>query len=152
VDASNRESGWFQWGESNGQLPFLAHLSAQNLLNPAERSALDAGATIEQSACNLYPLAAAVFPIGADGRAYFAPSGLPSSDAYLLVVRFPVPCSAVARYPDGHTTSINEAPNGSTAFAPGHLVHDHVLGDIWYVDSGGNCNDPKGPPPEWCGR
>ena len=68
VDASNRESGWFEWSEANGQFPFLAHLSAEGLLNPAERAALDSGATIDQPACNLYPVAAWLFPIDADGR------------------------------------------------------------------------------------
>lgn len=152
VDASNRESGWFQWAEANGQLPFLQHISAQNLLNPAERAALDAGATIDQPACNLYPTAAAVFPLGADGRSYFGPAGVSAADGFVIVARFASPCAAVTHYPDGHTSSIDEASPNTSVFIPGQIVHDKLLGDIWYSDNGGNCNDPKGPPTEWCGR
>ncbi|MBV8527559.1 MAG: hypothetical protein JOZ75_04530 [Candidatus Dormibacteraeota bacterium] len=153
VNAGNRESGWFEWAEASGQLPFLAHISAESLLNPAERTALDAGATIDQPACNLYPAAAALFPIGADGLAYFGSGTLNVNDKYVIVAQFPSPCSpGVAKYPDGHLATLNEPFVSSTAFIPGQIVHDLVLGDIWYSDGGGNCNDPKGPPPEWCAR
>lgn len=154
ADAGNWGSGWYKWAEGNGQLPLLSFVVGPALIGGNERAAMDQGATIALPDCALYPVSAALYPIGPDGHAYFARKNLSTGDSYVFVITYPqATCSAVATFPDGHTQSIPEgSPNISTAFVPGVLRHDPMLGDIWYTDAGGNCSDPLGPPPEWCGR
>jgi hypothetical protein len=153
ADADNWGSGWFKWAEQHGQPYLVRRLGGPAVTSTVEMQALSQGATIEQPECNLYPRAVALFPVGADGKAYFAGKGLPADDAYVLVDTLATgPCAAIVRYPDGRETTLPETLSPVPAFAPGELRHDPVLGDIWYSDAGGNCGDPTGPPPEWCGR
>ena len=152
ADANDWDSGWAKWAEANAQPALLPYLSGPALISPTEEQALAVGATIDQPDCNLYPTSEKLFPTGADGQAYFARKGLPANDSYVLVAVYAGPCTAVATYPDGHTQTISELTAPSTAFLPGSLRHDPLLGDIWYADAGGNCSDPLGPPPTWCGR
>ena len=152
ADAANANSGWAKWAEANDQPFLLTRLSGPALVPTADVQALEQGATIEQPACDLYPTSVALFPIGADGDAYFTHKGLPADMAYVLVIGFTGPCNPVATYPDGHQQTLPGLRTSGTAFEPGKLEHDSLLGDIWYADAGGNCNDPLGPPADWCGR
>lgn len=153
ANADNWGSGWYEWAEAYDQPYLLRLLGGSAVTSAAEMSALSNGATIEQPECNLYPKTAALFPVGADGQDYFKRKGLPADDAYVLVGTLAAgPCAAKVRYPDGRVTTLPEPLSSAPVFAPGQLRHDPVLGDIWYSDAGGNCNDPAGPPPEWCGR
>jgi hypothetical protein len=152
ADASNWESGWLKWAEANDQLAFLTHVTGSDTIARDERVALEAGATIAQPDCNLYPAANTVFRVFSDGYAYFARKGLPTDDAFVIVAVYAGPCSAQASYPDGHTAVVPGLASTTTAFAPGVLRSDPILGDLWYVDAGGNCQDPAGPPGQWCGR
>lgn len=152
ADAANWNSGWDKWAEANGQTFLLSRLTGPALVPEMDVQALEQGATIDQPACALYPASVALFPVGADGDAYFTRKGLPADMAYVLVVGLNGPCNGVATYPDGHVQALPGVPQPMTGFEPGRLEHDPLLGDIWYADAGGNCNDPAGPPPEWCGR
>jgi hypothetical protein len=152
ADASNWDNGWFKWAEAQSQESFLVHIQGPDLLSAPERTALDQGAAIAQPDCDLYPEVFALFKIGPDGNAYFARKGLPNDDVYVLVALVHGPCTATATYPDGHTSAIPELQQTSTVFAPGTLRSDPVLGDIWYSDAGGGCQDPAGPPASWCNR
>lgn len=152
ANAANWNSGWDKWAQANDQPFLLSVLTGPALVSAVESNALQQGATIDQPACNLYPESAALFPIGADGNAYFARKGLPTDNSYVIVAVYTGPCNPVATYPDGHTQTLPGLQATSAAFEPGTLRHDPLLGDIWYTDAGGNCQDPAGPPPEWCGR
>jgi hypothetical protein len=152
ANADLRVAGWFRWAEGFGQEVFLHHLGGSDTLNPAERTALDLGATIAQPDCNLYPSQRVLFAVGPDGDAYFLRRGLPADNNYVLVEAFTGPCSAIATYPNGQTQNIVELPATTLVFVPGTPRSDPILGDIWYSDAGGNCSDPAGPPPQWCGR
>jgi hypothetical protein len=152
ANASNRDSGWYRWAEANDQPAFLRHLvGAAVTASATEQEALAAGAVIQQPPCNLYPIENALYIEGADGAAYFARKHLPADD-YLFVVVYSGPCSEVIVYPDGRTSTVQVFAQPTTVFVPGSLRHDRVLGDIWFGDAGGNCQDPAGPPPQWCGR
>lgn len=152
ADAANWDSGWGEWAEANGQPFLLTRLTGPALVPTADVQALEQGATIDEPACNLYPTSVALFPVGPDGDAYFTRKGLPADMAYVLVTVANGPCYPVAKYPDGHEQTLPGLATTTTGFAPGKLEHDPLLGDIWYADAGGNCNDPVGPPAEWCGR
>ena len=152
ADAANWESGWDKWAEANDQPSLLARLSGPALVSTANVQALEQGATIDQPACDLYPTSVSLYPVGADGSAYFTRKGLPADMTYVLVVGFTGPCNPVATYPDGHEQALPGIPSSGTAFEPGRLQHDPLLGDFWYADAGGNCADPVGPRAEWCGR
>lgn len=152
ADAANWESGWDKWAEANGQSFLLTRLTGPALVSTADVQAMEQGATIEQPPCDLYPTSYALFPVGADGDAYFTRKGLPADMAYVLVAVYTGPCHPVATYPDGHQQTLPGLEKTSTGFVPGKLQHDPLLGDIWYADAGGNCDDPVGPPAEWCGR
>lgn len=152
ADANNWASGWYQWAAANDQPFLLPHIAGPALIGPPEEPALEQGAHLSVPACAIYPLSNRLFPILADGKAYFAHKNLPIDDSYVLVVNFTGPCSATATFPDGHIQVIQETSGPGTAFVPGTLRHDPMLGDLWVSDAGGSCSDPTGPPPEWCGR
>jgi len=152
ADAANWNSGWLKWAEANDQPGLLIHLTGPSVISPMENDALSKGATIALPACDLYPATYALFGNAADGNAYFRRKGLATDSAYLLVATYPGPCSSIATYPDGHTATIIDDTGPTTAFIPGKLRSDRVLGSVWYADAGGSCNDAAGPPPEWCGR
>jgi hypothetical protein len=152
ADASNRDSGWWQWAQGHDQLFVLRHLVGPSLIPAAEVEALQTGGSVEQPACNLYPLSWKLFPVGADGRAYFARKNLPIDDQYVFVVVYSGPCSETLRSSSGAPTTIVDFTEDTTVFSPGVLRGDPVLGDIWFADAGGNCQDPMGPPAAWCGR
>ncbi|MBV8529206.1 MAG: hypothetical protein JOZ75_12900 [Candidatus Dormibacteraeota bacterium] len=153
ADANNWGSAWYKWAEEYDQ-PFLFRaLGAGSLVPAAEQVPLSQGASILQPDCNLYPTSAALFPVGPDGQAYFMRKNLPADQPYVLVETAPGgTCAATVRYPDGHTTSLPELENTVPFFVPGALRRDPVLGDLWFTDAGGNCNDSAEPPAQWCGR
>jgi hypothetical protein len=152
ADASNRDSGWWKWAQGHDQLYMLRHLVGPALIPAVEVETLQAGGTVDQPDCNLYPLSWKLFPVGADGRAYFARKNLPSDDAYVFVVVYSGPCSETLRDAGGATSTVVDFTEDTTVFSPGVLRADPVLGDIWFADAGGNCQDPSGPPAAWCGR
>jgi hypothetical protein len=152
ADASNWDSGWYAWAEARDQPGLLIHLVGAANIPTADEQALSQGADIFQPSCNLYPISNALFTIGPDGKQYFARKHLPTDAAYVFVVVYHGPCSETVMYPDGRSITIQDFAKTTTAFVPGALTKDRLLGDIWYVDAGGNCDDPSGPPPEWCGR
>jgi len=152
ANASNRGSGWYKWAEASGQPGLLRHLVGDANIAPAEAQALADGAQVSLPDCAIYPLSNALYPMSASGRSYFTAKHLPAGDPYVLVAVFTGPCSATATYPDGRVVAIPELSQNTTIFQPGIPRNDAVLGNIWFTDAGGNCNDPLGPPPEWCGR
>lgn len=153
ADADNLGSAWYKWAEEYDQPFLLGFLAGGSLVKSDEQLALAQGASILQPDCNLYPTSAALFAVGPDGKAYFTRKNLPADDTYVLVETAPGgACAATVRYPDGHTANLPELANTIPFFAAGSLRHDPLLGDVWYVDAGGNCNDSYGPPSAWCGR
>ncbi len=153
ANASNRDSGWYKWAEANDQPEFLPHLVGSALINPQDESALSNGAAIDQPDCNLYPTSEVLFKVTPDGRAYFTRKHLPADDTYVFVVAYSNgPCIETIQYPGGRTTHVEVFSRSITAFSPGKLETDPVLGDLWFGDAGGNCQDPEGPPADWCGR
>jgi hypothetical protein len=152
ADADTADAGWLKWAEANDQLAFLIHVNGPDVLSASERMALAQGALITQPDCDLYPTQRALFTVGADGNAYFMRKGLPTDNANVFVEVFTGPCSVSATFPDGHTATISQLPQTTTAFVPGKLKSDPVLGEIWYSDAGGGCQDPTGPPSAWCAQ
>ena len=152
ANAANWDSGWIKWAEANGQPGLLPRLTGPTVINRSEDAALAQGATINLPACDLFPTTYRLFSVDANGAAYFARKGLPTDDRYVFVADYSGPCSSVARYPDGHTNTINYGDQSATVFVPGVLRTDPVLGEIWFSDAGGNCQDLSGPPQAWCGR
>ena len=152
ADASNWDSGWWRWAQANSQLFVLRHLVGPALIPVAEVEALQNGGTVDQPDCNLYPISSMLFPVGDAGRAYFARKHLPTDDMYVFVVVYHGPCSELVKAADGQTTSIVDFTEDTTVFTPGTFRSDPVLGDLWFGDAGGNCQDPLGPPAAWCGR
>lgn len=153
ADADNWGSGWFKWAETHDQPFLLRFLSGPENNSPQEEEALAQGAVIDQPDCNIYPTSLALYPVGADARTYFTNKGLPTADAYVLVATFPGGnCSIAIQYPDGRKSTLPGLSSTIPVFEPGVVHHDSLLGDIWFTDGGGSCDDPAGPPPEWCGR
>jgi len=153
ANASNRDSGWYKWAYAADQPGVLRHLVGSALMNAGQESALAAGAAIDVPDCDLYPTSNALFPMDRSASSYFKQKGFSLADHYALIVTYRGPCTLTITYPDGHQTT--EGPffaQPTVGFAPGQLVSDPVLGDLWYADAGGNCQDPQGPPPQWCGR
>jgi hypothetical protein len=132
ADASNWDSGWWKWAQQNDQLLLLRYLVGPALVSGAEVEAL--------------------FAVGAAGRAYLARKGLPTDDPYVFVVVYTGPCTEIVHHAGGGTTTIVDFTQNTTVFSPGVLRHDPLLGDLWFGDAGGNCQDPVGAPPAWCGR
>lgn len=152
ADASNWDSGWDKWAQANDQPFLLSRLAGPAVISKAEVQALQQGATINQPDCNLYPTSVELFTVGPDGDAYFTREGVPADMAYVMVAVYAGPCYPVATFADGHQQTMPGLSAPETVFVPGKLEHDPLLGDIWYSDAGGNCNDTAGPPAQWCGR
>ncbi|MFI5286672.1 MAG: hypothetical protein ACHQ4F_10175 [Candidatus Dormibacteria bacterium] len=152
ADASNWDSGWWQWAQRYDQLFMLRHLIGPALIPAVEVEALQNGGSVDQPVCNLYPLSWRLFPVGSDGAAYFARKNLPGSDAYVFVVVYSGPCSETILSSSGTSTTVVDFTRDTTVFSRGVLRADPVLGDIWFADAGGTCQDPSGPPAAWCGR
>jgi hypothetical protein len=152
ADASNWDSGWWKWAQANSQLFMLRNLVGPALIPVAEVDALQDGGSVAQPDCNLYPISSKLFAVGDAGRAYFARKHLPTDDMYVFVAVYRGPCSEVVKTVDGQTTSIVDFTENTTVFTPGVFRSDPVLGDLWFADAGGDCQDPTGPPPAWCGR
>ena len=152
ADANTWGGGWYRWADAHGQRFLLPKLVGPALVSPDEEQALEQGATIVDPDCAFFPTSMTLFQVAADGKAYFARKSLPVDEDWVFVVAFTAPCAITATYPDGHTQTISQLSQPAVGFIPGEFRHDPLLGDIWYTDAGGNCNDPAGPPPEWCGR
>jgi len=152
ADASNRDSGWWKWAQQNDQLLLLHDLVGPALVPAAEVEALQSGGSVAQPDCNLYPISWKLFALGAAGRSYFARKGASTDATYLFVVVYSGPCAETVKHGDGATTTIVDFTQNTTVFSPGVLRHDPLLGDLWFADAGGSCQDPVGPPPAWCGR
>jgi hypothetical protein len=93
ADASNWDSGWWKWAQRNDQLFVLRFLVGPAMIPAAEIEALQTGGFVDQPDCNLYPLSWKLFPVGADGTAYFARRNLPTDDPYVFVVTYSGPCT-----------------------------------------------------------
>lgn len=152
ANASNRGSGYYEWAEANGQLALLSHLVGTSDIAPNEEQALAEGAVVYLPACDLFPLSNTLYPITAADQTYFARKHLPTEDPYVLVARFAGPCSETIRYPNGASSQYTVAATSELTFEPGMYRDDPALGSIWFTDGGGNCEDPAGPPAEWCNR
>ncbi|MGH7686884.1 MAG: hypothetical protein ACREN2_08725 [Candidatus Dormibacteria bacterium] len=151
ANANNWATGWLKWADENDQPVVLSAVVGDAVLAVSQEQAMQSGAAIHDPDC-IYVQSATLFPLGVDGKAYFARKNLPTDYDYVFVVTFNGPCASTATYPDGHSAVLPGTTGPITAFVPGTLRHDQLLGDIWYTDAGGDCHDPNGPPPEWCGR
>ena len=152
ANASNRDSGWYKWAEANDQPALLQHLVGLAVIAPNEQQAMAAGASIDLPECDLYPTSNALFPITAADNSYFAQKHLPTDNHFVLVVAYAGPCSETIRQADGTSSTFRISDAAHFDFVPGSFRSDHALGDLWYSDAGGNCQDPAGPPAEWCQR
>ncbi len=152
ADASNRGSGWYKWAYEFNEPALLLHLVGPALIPNEDEIALSQGAKIYVPDCDLYPSSYTLFKVEADGRAYFSRKGLPADDDFVFVVLYKGPCTVTTSYPDGHVTLRDDFPHPTLGFQPGALRDDKVLGDLWFGDAGGNCDDPVGPPSSWCAR
>lgn len=152
ADASNRGSGWFKWAEANDQPSLLLSLLGPRLVNSQEQEALSTGGHVDQPNCDLYPIKNALVPIGADGRTYFARNGFSLADKYVFVVVYDGPCSETITSGDGVRRVVEDFAKPTIVFVAGSFRSDPVLGGIWFADAGGGCEDPSGPPSDWCGR
>jgi hypothetical protein len=152
ADASNWDSGWWKWAQGHDQLFMLRFLVGPSMIPADEVDVLQNGGTVEQPDCNLYPLSWKLFPVDATAKAYFTRRGLQTTAAYAFVIVYSGPCSETLRSANGTTSTIVDFTQNTTVFQPGVLRTDPVLGDIWYADAGGTCQDPNGPPTAWCGR
>jgi hypothetical protein len=152
ADASNWDSGWWKWAQNHDQLFMLRTLVGPSMIPADEVDVLQDGGTVDQPDCNLYPLSWKLFPIDATARAYFTRRNLHTDDAYVFVIVYAGPCSETLRSANGQTSAVVDFTQNTTIFSPGVLRADPVLGDIWFADAGGNCQDPNGPPAVWCGR
>jgi hypothetical protein len=152
ADASNWDSGWWKWAQGHDQLFMLRFLVGPSMIPADEVDVLQNGGTVDQPDCNLYPLSWKLFPVDATARAYFARRRLQTTAAYAFVIVYSGPCSETLRSANGTTSTIVDFTQNTTVFQPGVLRKDPVLGDIWFADAGGTCQDPNGPPAAWCGR
>ena len=152
ANASNRDSGWYKWAYAYTQPGLLLKLVGPALIPGVDEIALGNGAEILVPDCDLYPTSYQLFRIGEDGRTYFERKRLPTDDAYTFVVTFTGPCKVRTTYPDGHVTYRQAFAGPTVVFEPGALRSDRILGDLWFGDAGGGCDDPSGPPAEWCSR
>jgi hypothetical protein len=147
--ASNRGSVWYRWSEANDQPTLLAKIGRPSLLPPSELQALDAGGTVLQPDCAIFPEKESAFEAGSDGVRYFSSFGQSVQGDTVLVAKFPGLCNVTARAPDGQVRTIASYGSAGVTFYAGHMVDDPLLGEIWFTDGASNCQSGA-PPTAWC--
>ncbi|MGH7723133.1 MAG: hypothetical protein ACRENL_09945, partial [Candidatus Dormibacteria bacterium] len=147
--ASNRGSVWYRWSEANSQPKLLAKIGKISLLPPQELQVLDAGGTVSQPDCAIFPTKVGAFEVGPAGVAFFSSLGQSVTGGSVFAATFPGPCSILATAPNGQTSTIASYPTTGVTFFAGHVIDDPLLGRIWFTDGAGNC-EQRGAPSAWC--
>lgn len=147
--ASNRGSVWYRWSEANDQPKLLARIGKISLLPTPELQILNTNGTVSQPDCAIFPMKVAAFDVGPDGILFFSSLGQDIRSGVVFVDRFPGPCSITATSASGQVQTIASYPTAGVTFFAGHLVDDALLGEVWFTDGAGNC-EQRGAPSAWC--
>ena len=153
ADASNWDSGWWKWAQANDQLFVLAqpcwsgaHPRGRGRGTPERRNRRSTRLqSLSASArrCSLSAMRAertsraSTFRPTTRTCSWSSTAGRAARCSRARMVR-----------PHRSSTSRRTPPCSRRA----SFRSDPVLGDLWFGDAGGNCQDPIGPPPAWCGR
>lgn len=146
--AANRAAVWDRWAEKYDQPALLKVVLSESLVPNTELVAMSKGAQVDQPDCSSFGTKYGLFPLGADGAAFFSDLGQTAGTPFVLAVTFPGPCQITAVYPDGHSETLFSYSGAGTTIFAGSIVHETVLGDIWRAQAAADCglNGPK----MWC--
>lgn len=138
------------WSELHRQMALRQRLAAPNMLPSSATDALQAGASVSEGDCNLYPTRIAVAPIDHETADFLALASSPAgNDRYMTIEDYTGGCQVTARYPDGHSDVLyNGSPGQHRVLHAVHMLRDPVLGPYLYTDGGGSCDSlfaPSGP-------
>jgi hypothetical protein len=107
------------------------------LRNSGVGEALNAGKKVDDPPCDLYASEAALVPIDDGMRAFLARrGGGAAQDLYAVVDIYNGPCQVTT----GDTVLGSFGPKSPVGFETGRLVHDTLLGEIWFADDGAQCS------------
>ena len=150
---------WYQWAEAYGQIRFLSKLLNPSIISQSDANVYSSGGTIQDPNCDVFPTSIELMSTTPQAKQYFATmNNLPTNSSYTLIMEYSPPvsgtCIEMVTNDKGITYRYGSGFNASgVLFAPGHYVTNPVLGNFWYQDSYGGCqetNSIANYPISWC--
>jgi hypothetical protein len=149
--AANRTGVWLRWSEANDQYSLTTRIESSHVVNATLDALMRNGTSVIDPPCDLFAQKYLLFPMTPDGSQFFSSFGEVTHDAYVLVEHYPGPCAIVGTSPDGGTQTVAATPNLTVSISAGTLLHDPVLGILWFADGAAFCTD-RGAPTSWCNQ
>jgi hypothetical protein len=147
--AANRAGVWLQWSEANDQFALTSRIEAAQVENAQIDQFMRQGISVIDPSCDLFAEQYRLFPMRAEGSAFFASFGETARDAYVFVEHYPGPCSISGRDAQGHTRTLLSTQSATVSISAGVVRRDALLGQIWFSDGAAFCSD-RGAPIDWC--
>jgi hypothetical protein len=147
--AVNRTGMWLRWSEANDQYELTTYIESRQVVNAAIDQVMRHGTSVIDPDCDLFATEYRLFPLTAQGSAFFTSFGQITHDSYVLVEQYPGPCAILGKDPTGNTQTLVSTPNSIVSVSAGNVRHDPLLGDIWFADGAAFCSN-RGAPTAWC--
>ena len=109
--AVNRTGMWLRWSEANDQYELTTYIEARQVVNATIDQAMHRGASVIDPDCDLFATQYRLFPLTAEGSAFFTSFGQSTHDGYVFVERYPGPCAILSKDPAGNTQPLLSTPN-----------------------------------------
>lgn len=149
--AVNRTGMWLRWSEANDQYQITSKIESGRVVNATLDSAMRRGVPISDPDCDLFAEQYLLYPMNADGKAFFASFGEDTQDQYVFVEHYSGPCAIVGSTTNGASQTLLSTDSAVVTVSAGTVQHDALLGDIWFGDGAAFCTS-RGAPSAWCSR
>lgn len=133
--AEYRQNAFIGWLEAAVQPGLNNHLREAGLFNGILGNTVRAGTSVNDPACDLYAAKIAVVPVDSSITAFESGKGYTVTSQYAMVVLYSGGCTV--------KTAAGQAlfsdQSNTIAVETGAIRHDDVLGDVFYQESGRDC-------------
>jgi hypothetical protein len=129
-----RENAFLGWLEAKVQPGLNDHLRAHGLFNGVIGNAVRAGQAVTNPACGLFATQIAVITVDQTVVAFEGGKGYAVTSQFALVDRYKAPCAVSTAGGALFTASADVV-----IVETGSVRHDAVLGDVYFAESGRDC-------------
>jgi hypothetical protein len=129
-----RENAFLGWLEAKLQPGLNDHIRAHGLFNGVIGNAVRAGQAVTNPACGLYASQIAVIPVDQAVVTFEEGKGYSVTSQFALVDRYNAPCTVSTAAGPLFTAS-----SDVVIVETGSVRHDEVLGDVYFAESGRDC-------------
>jgi hypothetical protein len=147
LNAEYRDNTFVAWAEKSVQFDFLNKLQEDIYQSVPSYQAVKQGKAVSDPACDLYPVNPAVVVLDQQTKDYLTNvKHFTLRSPYAIVQTYEGPCDVTyASPPPGATPLGSLSAGGETDVIAGHLLHDPVLGDLWFADGSYSCATADAP-------